>query len=79
MLELDQEDDGNPGLVCHVELDVKGPTDATIKKWTADILRKLADRIETEEFEDGHHPVLDNSGKEVGELYLDSYLHLDHD
>jgi hypothetical protein len=41
------------------------------RKWAADVLRRLADSIERNEFsgQDGHHPLLDNVGKKVGELY----------
>ncbi len=59
-------------LKCDVELNFSGPTTAVINKWAADTLRKLADRIERDEFqEDGFHPVHDKVGKPVGEVYLD--------
>jgi hypothetical protein len=54
-------------------LEFTGPNDATLNKWAADTLRKLADRIEKGEFEDGHHPVMDNVGKQVGTIYVDYY------
>ena len=64
-------------LICHikcdVEIDVSGPTDSVVTKWTADILRKIADRLEKDEFEDGHHEVKDNSGRPVGTVYFDFY------
>jgi hypothetical protein len=35
-------------------------------------VRRLADRIEKDEFcgRDGHHPLMDNVGKKVGEVYI---------
>ena len=63
--------DGDIYLKCDIELNFAGPTAATLNKWAADVLRKLADRIEEEEFEDGHHSVKDNAGKPVGEIYVD--------
>jgi hypothetical protein len=59
-----------PHLICHIELEFVGPNDATLNKWAADTLRKLADRIQKNEFEDGHHPVLDSVGKNVGNIYV---------
>ncbi len=64
-------DDGILHLNCEIELDISGPSDAVINKWTAETLRKLADRIERDEIETGHHPVKDNAGKEIGKIYLD--------
>ena len=65
------EDEIIPHLKCDVELEFTGPNWATLNKWAADALRKLADRIEKDEFESGFHPVKDNSGKPVGEIYVD--------
>lgn len=67
------DDDATPHLTCHVELEFAGPSDATLNKWAADTLRKLADRIEKDEFESGHHPVTDHVGKPVGTIYVDYY------
>jgi hypothetical protein len=67
------DDDVTPRLKCDIELDFTGPNDATLNKWAADTLRKLADRIEKDEFETGFHPVMDNVGKPVGEIYVDYY------
>ncbi len=67
------DDDVIPHLKCDVELDLTGPNSATLNKWAADALRKLADRIERDEFETGHHPVEDNVGKPIGTIYLDHY------
>jgi hypothetical protein len=71
----DAEDGVIPHLKCDVELEFVGPNDATNNKWCADALRALADRIERCEFygQDGHHPLLDNVGKKVGEVYIDYY------
>ena len=67
------DDDVILHLKCDVELDFSGPNDATLNKWAADALRKLADRIEKDEFQDGHHPVKDNVGKPIGTIYVDYY------
>ncbi len=66
-------DDGDllPRLQCDVELEFTGPNNKTLNKWAADALRKLADRIEIDVFEDGHHPVKDNVGKQIGTIYID--------
>jgi hypothetical protein len=60
-----------PHLKCDVELEFTGPNWTTLNKWAADALRKLADRIEKDEFEDGFHPVKDNAGKPIGTIYVD--------
>jgi len=60
-------------LKCDVELDLTGPNDETLNKWAADALRKLADRVERGEFEDGHHDVGDAVGKFIGTIYVDYY------
>lgn len=67
------DDDVTPHMTCDVELDFAGPNVATLNKWAAEALRKLADRIEKNEFEDGHHPVKDNVGKPLGTIYVDYY------
>ncbi len=72
MLEYRTVDDELiPHLKCDVELEFTGPNVATLNKWVADVLRKLADSIEKDEFQDGHHPVKDNVGKPVGTIYVD--------
>ena len=58
---------------CDVELDIKGPTTKVINGWLADALRKLADQIERDEFEDGHHDVKDRHGRRFGGVYFDFY------
>lgn len=70
---MDEDDEIIPHLKCDVELEFSWPTSATINRWAADVLRKLADRIEKDEFDSGHHPVKDNVGKAVGTIYLDHY------
>ena len=69
---MDDSDDGViPELQCDVELKLIGPNTATLNKWAADALRKLADRLERNEFDSGHHPVKDNVGKPLGSIYVD--------
>ncbi len=65
------EDEVTPHLKCDVEMEFTGPNDATLNKWAADALRKLADSIEKDEFDSGFHPVKDNVGKPVGTIYVD--------
>ena len=60
-----------PHLKCDVELEISGPNVGTLNKWAADALRKLADRIEGDELEDGFHDVPDSAGKTVGKVYVD--------
>jgi hypothetical protein len=66
----DADDDVTPCLQCDVKLEFTGPNDATLNKWAADVLRRLADSIEKNEFEDGHHYLKDSVGKKVGEVYI---------
>lgn len=75
------DDDVNPRIKFDIELDLGGPNDATMRLWIADILRKIADRIEKDEYppDESFHPVHDSAGKEVGEVYIEYYGHLDHD
>lgn len=60
-------------ITCDVELNVSGPTDKTVTKWTADSLRKIADKLENDEFKAGEHEVTDSTGRPVGTVYLDFY------
>lgn len=60
-----------PHLKCDVELEIAGPSVPTLNKWAADALRKLADRIEHDELEDGFHAVADTAGKTIGKVYVD--------
>lgn len=59
------------GIKCDIELKVTGPNDKTAAKWTADALRRIADQLEKDGYEDGHHPVTDGSGRPIGEVYFD--------
>ena len=66
------DDDGViPQLQCDVHLEFTGPNAATLNKWAVDVLRRLADSIERNEFTDGHHLLKDTVGKTVGSLYID--------
>ena len=53
-------------------MEFDGPNDATNNKWCADVLRRLADSIEKDAFvdQDGFHPLVDNVGKKIGEVYI---------
>lgn len=64
------------GIKCDIELNVTGPSDKTVAKWTADALRRIADQLEKDGYEDGHHPVTDGSGRPIGEVYFDFYAEL---
>jgi len=69
------DDDVTPHLQCDMELELSGPNDATLNKWCADALRRIANKIERDELESGHHPVLDNVGKTIVSMYLDHFGH----
>tara|TARA_R110000787_G_scaffold16622_51_gene51641 strand:+ start:810 stop:1034 length:225 start_codon:yes stop_codon:yes gene_type:complete len=62
-------------LKCDIELDVSGPNDATINRWVAGALRKLADQIEKDELDSGFNDLKDSVGKKIGTIYLDHYGH----
>jgi hypothetical protein len=68
-----KDDDVVPYLKCDVEMELTGPNNATLNKWAADALRRLADSIESDSLEDGHHDLKDNVGKTIGTVYLDYY------
>lgn len=70
-------EDDNTTLKCDVDLNVHAPSMTTANKWIADALRRLADRIERGEFEDGFHPVTDGAGKQIGEVYFDYSTRVD--
>lgn len=70
---MEGDDEVIPRLNCDIELELEGPNEATLNKWAADVLRKLADRIEKNEFDSGHHPVTDNVGKPIGTIYVDYF------
>lgn len=67
---MDDDDDLILHLQCDVKIQIEGPTNATVNKWTADALRNVAAAIERDELDTGFHPVKDNVGKVVGEVYL---------
>lgn len=64
-------EDDNTTLMCDVELNFSAPSLATANKWAADALRRLADRLERNDFEDGFHDVADGTGKKMGTIYVD--------
>ena len=70
---MDDEEEVTPHLQCEIKLEFSGPTGATLNKWAASVLRKLAERIENDQFESGHHDVMDSVGKRVGTIYLDHF------
>jgi len=73
----DDADDGViPHLKCDVEMVFEGPNDATMNKWAADVLRRLADRIEKDEFcgQDGHHPLAERSRAATSRAAFDGAL-----
>jgi len=65
------DEDDNTMLKCDVELNVAAPSLPTANRWVADALRRLADRLEREEFDDGLHDVADGAGKKIGTIYVD--------
>lgn len=65
------EEDDNTILKCDINLNVAAPSLATANNWVADALRRLADRLERDEFEDGFNEVADGAGKKIGEIYVD--------
>lgn len=58
-------------LQCDIELELTGPNSATVDKWAADALRRMADRLEAGQYEDGFADVKDNVGKSIGRVYVD--------
>ncbi|HEV2557213.1 MAG TPA: hypothetical protein VGU45_01170 [Microvirga sp.] len=65
------DDEATQRLQCDMELQFTGPDDATVNKRAADMLRKLADRIEKDEYGTGWHDIKGDDGRLVGKLYLD--------
>lgn len=63
------------GLLTHlksdVELNVTGADIDSVNKIAARELRKLADRIENNEFDDGFHTIVKAIGEVFGEVYID--------
>ena len=62
-----------PGLICHIEIEIESGTSQEINASTARALRNLADLIEARRLESGFHPVKAPSGDKIGEAYLDYY------
>lgn len=60
-----------PGLTCHIEIEVESGTSQEIDASTAWALRRVADLIEGGKLESGFHPVNAPSGDKIGEAYLD--------
>lgn len=60
-------------IKCDIELDVKGPTDRVATDRTTQALRSLADQIEADKCEDGHHDIKNNFGEPIGTVYFDFY------
>lgn len=58
-------------LRCDVESEFVGPSGPVLEKWAVDVLRAVADRMEKGGFEDGFTDVKGESGKLVGEIYVD--------
>jgi len=60
-------------LKFDVELSLTAPIPALVNKKAAAVLRSIADRLEKGEFEEGTDfvEVNDESGKQVGEIYVD--------
>ncbi len=56
---------------CDVELRVPGPNEKTARQWTVNALRAIADKLERDEYEDGHHAIKDNSSRPIGSVYFD--------
>lgn len=60
-------------IKCDIELDVRGPTDRVANDRTSQALRSLADQIEADQCEDGHHDIKNNLGEPIGTVYFDFY------
>ena len=58
-------------IKCDVEMDLSGPNDASLNKWAADALRRVADSLEKGELDCGE--LKDNVGKTIGTVYIDCY------
>lgn len=67
------EHDVSPNLKCDVAMEFSGPNDATLNKWAADVLRRLADSFDRNGLEDGYHDLRDNVGKPIGTVYIDYF------
>ncbi|MBL8572840.1 MAG: hypothetical protein JNM13_04110 [Hyphomicrobiaceae bacterium] len=58
-------------LQCDIELQLSGPNTATVDKWAADALRRVADQLEAGQYQSGIADVKDNVGKSIGRVYVD--------
>lgn len=67
------EGEGTNCIRCDVELEVKAPTMKVAAGWAAKALREIADKLEADQYGDGHHDVTDRHGKKLGEVYFDFY------
>ncbi|EAU41945.1 hypothetical protein FP2506_15969 [Fulvimarina pelagi HTCC2506] len=67
---MEDEEELTPRLKCDVELELSGPNVPSLNKWVANALRRLADRLERDEFEDGFTDVNDGVGKKIGSIYV---------
>ena len=63
--------DITPEFTCEIELELSGSNDATLTKWCADALRRIADRIGREELASGRYEVPNNIGKKMGTFDLE--------
>ncbi|WP_131726419.1 hypothetical protein [Cognatishimia activa] len=54
-----------------IEIECAGPAQRVLSGWTARALRQIADKLERDEFQDGHHDVTDRHGKKLGSVYFD--------
>lgn len=71
----DQGIHADPGVTsciqCDVELEAKGPTDQAAVSLITHALRELADQVEAERYDDGHHELKSRLGDRVGTVYFD--------
>lgn len=65
--------ESQPGLTCHIEIEIESGTSQEIDAATASALRNVAELIEGRRLESGFHPVKAPSGDKIGEVYLDYY------
>lgn len=53
---------------CEIEIKVFGPNRRTAQKWSADVLRTIADRLERGGYAEGETLINDHAGRLVGEI-----------
>lgn len=65
----------DPGVTsciqCDVELEAKAPTDKAAVGLITQALRKLAEQVEADQYEDGHHELRTKLGERIGTVYFD--------